>query len=114
MNYIEKVKDAMKKDFNVLYQKEFTTDWEAQRFVRGLQIDVMGVDNLATLLQESNEEAVREFIDWVMGVKAGENLGMGSLDYHEKLVINGFKEYIKFHFIEGSYLSSRGDKGEQR
>ena len=67
---------------------------------------------LTTLLQESNEEAVREFIDWVMGVKAGENLGMGSLDYHEKLVINGFKEYIKFHFIEGSYLSSRGDKGE--
>lgn len=42
----DKLKTALKKDFNTLLAKEFTTDWREQRLVTGLQIDVMGIDNL--------------------------------------------------------------------
>jgi len=45
-----KLKLALKKDFNQLLVKEFTTDWKAQRFVMGLQIDVMSLDNLNNLI----------------------------------------------------------------
>jgi hypothetical protein len=48
----KEIKGAMLKDFKALYVKEFTTDWESQRFLRELEIKVMGVDNLLKLFLE--------------------------------------------------------------
>ena len=50
---VEKVKEALKKDFEVLYQKEFTTDWRAQRIIRELEINVMGLTNLEKAISQS-------------------------------------------------------------
>jgi len=52
----KKIKEALKKDFRTLYQKEFTTDWEAQRIVREIEIDVMGIDNLEKLFNKVLED----------------------------------------------------------
>jgi hypothetical protein len=43
MTIDERIKAALKADFNKLYVKEFTTDWKTQRLVRGLEIDVMAM-----------------------------------------------------------------------
>lgn len=53
----EELKIALKHDFNALYVKGFTTSWEAERLVRGIEIDVMGLDNLEALLAEKVREA---------------------------------------------------------
>lgn len=50
-----KIKEAIKKDFNILYQKEFTTDWKEQRLVRELEINVMSFPNLLKELEQSCE-----------------------------------------------------------
>lgn len=41
-----KLKEALKKDFQKLYVKQFTTNWEAQRLIRETEIDVMSLHNL--------------------------------------------------------------------
>lgn len=55
MNLEEKFKIALKKDFNLLYQKEFTTDWKEQRLIRGLEIDAMSFPNLAKIAEEDKK-----------------------------------------------------------
>jgi hypothetical protein len=64
----DKLQKALIKDFKVLYQKEFTTDWQAQRFVRELEIGVMGLDNLEALfnsnLKEEREGVIEELDYW--------------------------------------------------
>jgi len=55
MTLEEKFKTALKKDFDLLYQKEFTTDWKEQRFIRGLEIDAMSFPNLAQIAEEGRE-----------------------------------------------------------
>jgi hypothetical protein len=45
----DKLRLALKKDFDKLYVKEFTTNWEAERFIRGVEIGIMGLDNLEAL-----------------------------------------------------------------
>lgn len=52
---IEKLKEALKKDFNNLYVKEFTTDWEANRIIRGYEIEVMSLSNLEKIIEVLNE-----------------------------------------------------------
>lgn len=56
----EDLKTALKKDFNLLYQKQFTTDWKAQRIVIGLEIDVMGLPNLEKVIDQTLERVVEE------------------------------------------------------
>jgi len=48
----ERIKEALKKDFARLYVKEFTTDWEAQRFIRNTEIKVMSFENLEKLIKK--------------------------------------------------------------
>jgi hypothetical protein len=48
------IKEVLKKDFNNLYQERFTMDWRDQRLVRGLEIDVMSLDNLEKLFNKAN------------------------------------------------------------
>ena len=39
-------REALKKDFNNLYQKEYTTDFKEKRLIRNTEIDIMSLDNL--------------------------------------------------------------------
>ena len=48
----DKIKKALKADFDELYQKEFTHDWRVQRFLRSMEIGVMKVDNLEKLFSK--------------------------------------------------------------
>lgn len=48
----EKLKTALKKDFDKLLVKEFTTNWKVERFQIGLFINVMGLDNTIKLFDE--------------------------------------------------------------
>jgi len=42
----DKLKEALKKDFQKLYVKQFTTNWREERIVRDIEIDVMSLHNL--------------------------------------------------------------------
>ena len=52
------LREALKKDFKRLYVKQFTTDWEAQRLIRNVEIDVMSLDNLKALLATHTNEVL--------------------------------------------------------
>ena len=54
----EQIEQALKKDFNNLLVKEFTTDWRIQRLKIGLDIEVMDFDNLMQLIKQDRERAV--------------------------------------------------------
>ena len=49
----EQIKDALKKDFNELYVKEFSTAWEIERLLRGIEIKIMPLKNLMKLVGRS-------------------------------------------------------------
>jgi len=53
MTLDERIKAALKADFNKLYVKEFTTDWKTQRVLRGLEIDVMGHDAIKQAFKDA-------------------------------------------------------------
>jgi len=42
---LDKFKQALQADFNALYQKEYTADWEPKRLVRGVEIGIMKFEN---------------------------------------------------------------------
>lgn len=46
------LKEALKKDFRKLYVREFTTNWEIQRLLREIEIDVMDLDNTLSLFSD--------------------------------------------------------------
>ena len=48
---IDKIKEALKKDFCVLYQKNFSTMWREERLKICTEIDVMDFANLKFLLE---------------------------------------------------------------
>ena len=54
------IKDAIKKDFNELYVKEFSTMWELERMVRGVEIDIMSIKNLMELIAKPPKGLVLE------------------------------------------------------
>lgn len=47
-----KIREALKKDFNNLYVKKFCIDYEAKRLIRGMEIDIMDLSNLKKLFKE--------------------------------------------------------------
>ena len=49
----KQIKEALKKDFNELYVKEFSTAWDLERVVRGIEIDIMPFKNLMKLVGRS-------------------------------------------------------------
>jgi len=61
------IQEALEKDFEKLYVKEYTTGWKEQRYLRNIEIGIMGFDNLerfiSQLLEERTEEAKQEVID---------------------------------------------------
>lgn len=72
------LKKELIKDFNNLYKKGFSTDWEAQRFVRATEIEIMKLDNLlsfhaetARLVWESALSAVQEAVEKMKGCRFG-------------------------------------------
>lgn len=56
----EKIKKAIRKDFKNLYQKEYTTNWKEQRFIRDIEIGVMIFNNLEHLLQQQRDEDIKK------------------------------------------------------
>ena len=73
-------REALKKDFNNLYQKEYTTDFKEKRLIRNTEIDIMSLDNLdqhtanvwkaaQEASQKRIEELEEEVEDLVMEIK---------------------------------------------
>lgn len=70
----EELREALKKDYRVLYVKQFTTDWEAQRLIRELEIDIMSLENLQSLIQTEIAEAERRASEIFIPVKGYEGV----------------------------------------
>ena len=49
----KQIREALKQDFRELYVKEYSTTWEVERMVRGIEIDIMPLKNLMKLLNEN-------------------------------------------------------------
>jgi hypothetical protein len=72
MDIEKKLKEALIKDFNALYVKGFTFDWQAQRLIRSTEINVMQLPNTLKLLTTPKEKAtVLKVGDKVRTIKAG-------------------------------------------
>lgn len=57
---IDKLRKALNKDFEELYVKEFTADWEIQRLLRSIEINLMSFDNLRQLIYSSEIKKRKE------------------------------------------------------
>jgi len=55
----EQIRTALKEDFYRLYSPGFTTDWAAQRRVRGVEIEVMQLWGIQALIQSKYEEGFK-------------------------------------------------------
>lgn len=60
---ISKLREALKRDFHKLYVKQFSTSWEAERFVRDTEIEIMSFDNLEKLLSAHTKQAQLDLLD---------------------------------------------------
>ena len=47
-----KLKEAVKKDFHVLYVPEFTASYKADRLIRNIEINIMGFPNLELFIEK--------------------------------------------------------------
>ncbi len=56
----DRLREALKKDFNKLYVKGYTTTWEIERIKIGIEIDIMSLENTASILQAENRPDVEE------------------------------------------------------
>lgn len=87
---------------------------------------VITADDLAQAREHGWQMGYRQsredLLEAILNDEVSENIGMGSLDYHEKCAIDGFKEYIKAKYgakrnvLEaaraiGSILYNMGAKG---
>lgn len=63
----EEIKQILLKYFNTIYFQEYTTDWKTQRFIRELEICVMG-DNILSLFTHQQDE-LREKVNWIKKYK---------------------------------------------
>lgn len=89
----DSIREAMVKDFKELYQKEFTTDWKAQRFVRELEIRIMGVSNIGKLIAHQKALSRAEVLEEVRGKieklpdKQNDEFGEITISYSDTLVV---------------------------
>lgn len=58
----ERLREALKQDFNNLYVKQFTTDWQTQRLVRQTEIDIMALENLDRAINRYLDEVMQEVV----------------------------------------------------
>jgi hypothetical protein len=49
---IQLIEEALRKDFKKLYVKEYTTGWKDQRFIRNIELSIMGFDNLVDFISQ--------------------------------------------------------------
>ena len=47
---IEQLRKALRQDFHSLYVKEYSTNWEVERFVRDIELGVMSFENTLKLI----------------------------------------------------------------
>jgi hypothetical protein len=77
---------ALKADFNRLYVRRFTTDWETQRLIRGVEIDVMDTTSLERLIHsEVNAalERVKGKVERKVALRATEDIAHGWNSCHD-------------------------------
>ena len=53
---MDKLREALKKDFRKLYVRQYTADWETKRLVRELEIDIMALEHTAALFEETRNQ----------------------------------------------------------
>ncbi len=57
---MDKLREALKKDFRKLYVKNYTTTWELERIKIDIEIDIMGLSNTLALIPEQAPEGLLE------------------------------------------------------
>ena len=53
---MDKLREALKKDFAALYVKRYTTHWEIERMVRSIEITNMEFTNTLALIEQIRKE----------------------------------------------------------
>lgn len=48
----QQIRAALKKDFNALYVKEYTTTWEMERLLRSIEINIMSLKNVMKVVSK--------------------------------------------------------------
>ena len=66
---MSELQKALKQDFARLYVRQFTSDYEAKRFIRNLEIDVMQLDAIQSLIAFEVRKARRDELIWSTGVE---------------------------------------------
>ena len=60
-----KLREALQKDFEGLYVKEYTTDWKERRLSRNIELKTMKLDNLEKYVYELLSEKAFTFEELV-------------------------------------------------
>lgn len=96
------IQEALEKDFEKLYVKEYTTGWKEQRYLRNIEIGIMGFDNLerfiSQLLSESKEKAKIEVLEKVLEKKTNYEMEREEHGYRvtlEYVLADDIKKEIK-------------------
>jgi len=102
----DEIRNALKKDFRKLYVKEYTTNWEIERLVREVEIDVMGLDNILSLI---DPDEIKKRERWVVGEELCILIGNTMLKDTKAGILLGeqLRDYMN-HYLKGQAL-----KGEQ-
>lgn len=59
---LELLREALTKDFNALYVREFTTNWQVDRFLRQIEIKLMSLTNTLNLLNKKRDKGMNREI----------------------------------------------------
>ena len=67
---LDKIREALKKDWRTLYVKEFKTDWAVQRLIRETEIDVMSLEAIQDLITEARVDELERFVNPIISGEA--------------------------------------------
>lgn len=98
-NTIRELRMAITRDFAKLYVKKFTTNWEAQRVVRALELELMDLPATLALLASSNKAARIDELNKLLDSKT------------DTLSKNGIRIYVVKDRIFQLQAESEGDDG---
>lgn len=100
-----KLREALQKDFEGLYVKEYTTDWKEQRLSRNIELKTMKLDNLEKYVYELlSEKAFSKEELYRLSIWSGDIGAFGIVSKEDAELINKIyklldeeNEHIKTH-----------------
>ena len=93
---LDKIREALKKDWRKLYVKEFTTDWAVQRLIRETEIDVMSLEAIQDLITEARKQAASDIFSLAHKYAQDDESMVGSEDLRSYHYFNAIHKIGEF------------------